>query len=85
MTSEDEGVSINRSLTTLGRIFAMLSDRKARDIKPPYRESKLTRLLQESLQQDSKIVMIVNVWGDQRHCRESKLSLEFAQNATNNI
>lgn len=43
---EEEGISINKSLTTLGRIFAILSNKKAKDKMPlPYRESKLTRIL----------------------------------------
>lgn len=43
---EEEGISINKSLTTLGRIFAILSDRKAKEKQPlPYRECKLTRIL----------------------------------------
>jgi len=43
---EQEAVMINKSLTTLGRIFLMLADRKsqARGVLP-YRDSKLTRLL----------------------------------------
>ena len=36
---------INMSLSTLGRIFGMLSNRKLQVRAPPYRESQLTRLL----------------------------------------
>jgi hypothetical protein len=47
---EEESVFINQSLTTLGRIFTMLANRKlGTKIKPPYRESKLTRILEDSL------------------------------------
>ena len=42
---EMESISINKSLTTLGRIFIMIADRKAKSQNPPYRESKLTRIL----------------------------------------
>jgi len=62
MSVDQEGVSINQSLTTLGRIFAMLCNRKGpKLIKPPYRESKLTRILEDSLTYNSQMIMIVNV------------------------
>ena len=62
-----EGGNINKSLTTLGRVIAALSDprharlhnasRKARDIVP-YRDSILTWLLKDSLGGNSKTAMI---------------------------
>ena len=61
---ETEGKFINKNLTTLGRVFAILSNRKLQGkVVPPYRECKLTRLLQNSLQPDEhcKTLMIVNV------------------------
>ena len=43
----------------------MLANRKAKErVMPPYRESKLTRILQSSLTYDSKTVMIVTVCSD---------------------
>lgn len=43
---ETEGKFINKNLTTLGRVFAILSNRKLQGkVVPPYRECKLTRLL----------------------------------------
>ena len=60
----------------------MLSTRKVKDNKvPPYRESKLTRILQESLTYESKTVMIVTVCSARQHARQSKESLNFAQSA----
>ncbi|RHY28391.1 hypothetical protein DYB32_006012 [Aphanomyces invadans] len=50
-----EGVHINQALLTLGKVITALSDKKA---FVPYRESKLTRLLQDSLGGNSKTVMI---------------------------
>lgn len=76
--SEEEGISINKSLTTLGRIFAILSDRKAKGTPLPYRECKLTRILQDSLTYDSKTVMIVNICSSSLHSRQTKESLTFA-------
>ena len=50
MTVQEEAIFINQSLTTLGRIFTMLANRKlGTKIRPPYRESKLTRILEDSL------------------------------------
>ena len=82
-SQDDEGISINKSLTTLGRIFSMLSNRKQWKEKPllPYRESKLTRILQDSLTYDSKTVMILNVCSNSSTARQTKESLNFGQNA----
>ncbi len=43
----DEGININKSLLTLGNVISALGKANARHI--PYRDSKLTRLLEESL------------------------------------
>ena len=48
---------INRSLTTLGKVIYSLTDKKATHI--PYRESKLTRILSESLGGNSKTCLII--------------------------
>ena len=60
---ETESKFINKNLTTLGRIFSILSNRKLQTkTAPPYRECKLTRLLQNSLQYENcKTLMIVNI------------------------
>lgn len=56
-TTLDEAKMINKSLTTLGKVITALTDRKATHI--PYRESKLTRILQESLGGNSKTALII--------------------------
>jgi hypothetical protein len=43
---QNEANYINKSLTTLGRIIAILTDKKSSKISIPYRESKLTMILQ---------------------------------------
>ena len=53
----DEAKSINQSLTTLGKVINALTDKKIKHI--PYRESKLTRMLSESLGGNSKTCLIV--------------------------
>jgi len=55
----DEAKKINLSLSTLGNVINALTDpKKASHI--PYRESKLTRVLQESLGGNSKTTLIIN-------------------------
>ncbi|CEP21674.1 unnamed protein product [Cyberlindnera jadinii] len=49
-----EGSNINKSLTTLGRVFTSLTKNE----KPPFRDSTLTWLLKESLGGNSKTAMI---------------------------
>ncbi len=84
--TEEESVSINQSLTTLGRIFAILSNKKAKEKQLiPYRESKVTRILQDSLTHESKTVMIVNVCSEIQSARQTKETLTFAQNAMINL
>lgn len=53
----EEAKGINKSLTTLGKVIVALTDKKASHI--PYRESKLTRILTESLGGNSKTCLIV--------------------------
>jgi len=79
---EAESVCINQSLTTLGRIFMMIADRKTKSRpQPPYRESKLTRILQDSLSYETKTLMIVNVCSGSENLSQTKESLNFASKA----
>lgn len=58
MPRAEEGRNINLSLSTLGKVIAAL----ASDAKHvPYRESKLTLLLQDSLGGNSKTAMIAHI------------------------
>jgi hypothetical protein len=57
----------------------MLANRKANErVMPPYRDSKLTRILESSLKYDSKTVMIVTVCSDASNFKQTKESLNFA-------
>lgn len=62
--NRDEATKINQSLTTLGRVLTLLSQRnETTNTAPhiPYRDSVLTQLLSESLGGNSKTIMISNI------------------------
>ncbi|KAG6376163.1 kinesin heavy chain [Boletus reticuloceps] len=54
----EEAKKINKSLSALGMVINALTDSKAKHI--PYRDSKLTRILQESLGGNSRTTLIIN-------------------------
>ncbi len=56
----EEAKIINKSLTTLGMVITSLTDEKSTHI--PYRESKVTRILQESLGGNSKTCLIITCY-----------------------
>ena len=54
-----EAAKINLSLSALGNVISALADGRGGHV--PYRDSKLTRLLQDSLGGNAKTVMVANV------------------------
>ena len=61
---ERERMNINRSLLTLGRVISCLkeqAEKKSSNVRVPYRDSKLTRVLQESLGGRCKTVIIATL------------------------
>jgi len=74
-----ESVNINQSLTTLGNVISSLVDPKCTHI--PYRDSKLTRLLQDSLGGNSKTVMIANIGPADYNFEETMSTLRYANRA----
>jgi kinesin family protein 4/21/27 len=56
-----EGISINSGLLALGNVISALGDKTKRATHVPYRDSKLTRLLQDSLGGNSMTLMIACV------------------------
>lgn len=56
-----EGAKINRSLLALANCINALGDRSKKGFFVPYRDSKLTRLLKDSLGGNCKTVMISNI------------------------
>lgn len=73
-----EARAINLSLTTLGKCVHARATGK---VHVPFRDSKLTRLLQESLGGNAKTSMIVAVRVDGDHGEETFQSLEFGSRA----
>lgn len=71
----EEAKMINKSLTTLGKVIFALTDKKATHI--PYRESKLTRILTESLGGNSKTCLIITCSPHPFNDQETLSTLRF--------
>ena len=79
---ERERKNINQSLLTLGRVITLLkAGGKAKGERIPYRDSKLTRLLQESLGGRCKTCVIATVSPSIMSVDESLSTLQYAQAA----
>ncbi|DAZ94622.1 TPA: hypothetical protein N0F65_010561 [Lagenidium giganteum] len=77
-----EGAAINKSLSALGNVINMLADKSKRGKSHvPYRDSKLTRLLQESLGGNSLTVMIAAISPADYNFDESLGTLQYANRA----
>ena len=75
-----EAQNINKSLSALGDVIHAL---RSKQNFVPYRNSKLTYLLQDSLGGDSKTLMIAQVAPVERNVGETLASLSFAQRVRN--
>lgn len=96
-----EGAHINKSLLTLGTVIAKLSEWKDKEAKGgdkdgkhlPYRDSKLTRLLQGALSGNSLVSILCTIQtgaggsaaSSNNHTLETINTLKFASRAKNNI
>ncbi|XP_076762768.1 kinesin-like protein 31E [Xylocopa sonorina] len=78
-----EGISINCGLLALGNVISALGDKTKRALHVPYRDSKLTRLLQDSLGGNSQTVMIACVSPSDRDFMETLSTLKYANRARN--
>ncbi|TYH54182.1 hypothetical protein ES332_D09G151000v1 [Gossypium tomentosum] len=74
-----EGSYINKSLLTLGTVISKLTDGRATHI--PYRDSKLTRLLQSSLSGHGHVSLICTVTPSSSNSEETHNTLKFAHRA----
>ncbi|TVU09549.1 hypothetical protein EJB05_43032 [Eragrostis curvula] len=77
-----EGSHINKSLMTLGTVIKKLSEGvEGQGGHVPYRDSKLTRILQPALGGNANTAIICNITLAQIHADETKSSLQFASRA----
>ncbi|KAG1664917.1 Kinesin heavy chain [Nymphon striatum] len=75
----DEAKNINKSLSALGNVIAALADGTKTHV--PYRDSKLTRILQESLGGNSRTTIIICGSPASFNEGETKSTLEFGKRA----
>ena len=75
-----EGISINAGLASLGKVISQLSSRQAGS-HVSYRDSKLTRLLQDSLGGNALTYMIACVTPAEFHLSETLNTVQYAQRA----
>lgn len=85
---ERERMNINRSLLTLGRVIKILKEqsekcgnKKNNNVRIPYRDSKLTRILQESLGGRCKTLIVATLSPSITAIEESLSTLHYAQSA----
>ncbi len=76
-----EGANINKSLSALGNVIGALADAKGGHI--PYRDSKLTRLLQDSLGGNTKTLMVAAISPADYNWDETMSTLRYANRAKN--
>merc|ERR1719220_979267 len=75
----EEAKNINKSLSALGNVIAALADGNKSHI--PYRDSKLTRILQESLGGNSKTTIVICASPASFNEPETKSTLDFGKRA----
>src|SRR6195952_3273084 len=75
----EEAKKINKSLSALGMVINNLTDGKSSHI--PYRDSKLTRILQESLGGNSRTTLIINCSPSSYNDQETLSTLRFGVRA----
>eukprot|EP01031_Cornospumella_fuschlensis_P034132 gene34132-41315_t len=73
--------NINKSLSALGNVIAALASTTRSHI--PYRDSKLTRLLQDSLSGNTRTILVACLAPTVMHTLESMSTLQFAERAKN--
>ncbi|CAJ1958360.1 unnamed protein product [Cylindrotheca closterium] len=81
---QKEGININKGLFILGQVVSALAEQRPKyKRKPPYRDSKLTRLLQDSLGGNSRTIMLACVSPADFNLDETVNTLRYATSARN--
>jgi kinesin family protein 18/19 len=78
-----EGAKINQSLLALANCINALGDQNRKGSFVPYRDSKLTRMLKDSLGGNCKTVMIVTISPSSNQYEETINTLKYANRAKN--
>eukprot|EP00300_Choanocystis_sp_HF-7_P019127 c20238_g1_i2.p1 GENE.c20238_g1_i2~~c20238_g1_i2.p1 ORF type:complete len:1169 (-),score=245.60 c20238_g1_i2:927-4289(-) len=78
-----EGISINSGLLALGNVISALGDPTRKASHVPYRDSRLTRLLQDSLGGNSRTIMVACVSPADSNFNETLSTLRYANRARN--
>ncbi|ELK18263.1 Kinesin-like protein KIF7 [Pteropus alecto] len=78
-----ESIQINSSLLALGNVISALGDPQRRGSHIPYRDSKITRILKDSLGGNAKTVMIACVSPSSSDFDETLNTLNYASRAQN--
>ncbi|PVV04038.1 hypothetical protein BB560_001475 [Smittium megazygosporum] len=78
-----EGISINSGLLALGNVISSLGNALKKQLHIPYRNSKLTRLLEDSIGGNSLTLMIACITESKHNYNESLSTLRYANRARN--
>ena len=78
-----EGISINQGLLALGNVISALGDENRKSSHVPYRDSKLTRMLQDSLGGNSQTLMLACISPSDLNYGETVNTLHYANRARN--
>uniref|UniRef100_A0A914QHX8 Kinesin-like protein n=1 Tax=Panagrolaimus davidi TaxID=227884 RepID=A0A914QHX8_9BILA len=81
-TQNREAANINKSLSTLGQVIRAIINPTPKQVIP-YRDSKLTTILRDSLGGNSKTTVIVNIHSNSKYAAETSSTLDFAANVKN--
>ena len=78
-----EATYINKSLTFLEQVVVALTDKTKRKEYVPYRQSKLTHILKDSIGGNCKTTMIATIWPEENFILETLSTLNFAKRMKN--
>ncbi|XP_069767984.1 kinesin-like protein kif7 isoform X2 [Narcine bancroftii] len=78
-----ESIQINSGLLALGNVMLILGDPRRKGSHIPYRDSKITRILKDSLGGNAKTVMIACISPSSLNFDENLNSLNYAKRAQN--
>lgn len=73
--TKKEAMYINQSLTFLEQVIIAVADRKREHV--PFRQSKLTHVLKDSIGGNCNTIMIANIWGESNQLEETISTLRF--------